>query len=230
MPIFPVGQKLLASQLNDMNIERIVANSGFQTSEVGSFGSVIANSGFQTSEVGSFGSVIANSGFQTSEVGSFGSVNVSSWVKGPGLIVTGQSSLGSILVNSGVLLAPSPATPIANEAYRESLINAWAVWDGTAVTSFGGSGSHLTGVGDSFNILGIGDTNIGTYKVYFDVDFSSVNYRTSGFVEFEGANQARIIYQDEASRAVGSIEIRTINLAGSLKDSTYVTAGFTGDQ
>ena len=197
MPIFPVGQKLLAAQLNDMNIERIVANSGFQTSEVGSFGSVIANSGFQTSEVGSFGSVNVSSGFQTSEVGSFGSVDassgfqtvgvgsfgsvdVSSWVKGPGLIVTGQSSLGSILVNSGVLLAAAPSPPVANEVYQESIIKGWVRFDGTAVASFGDVGSSSTGIAGSFNVAGIHDIGTGRYTIYWDTNFANANYSAVG--------------------------------------------------
>ncbi len=67
MTIFILGQKVLFSQLNVMNIEQITANSGYQTTGVGSFGSInvdalIAIPGLTVSGVSSLGSILVNSG------------------------------------------------------------------------------------------------------------------------------------------------------------------------
>lgn len=61
MAIFTIGQKVLASQLNDMNIERIVANSGFQSVGVASFGTLDVSSSV-IADLLSGGSLIVASG------------------------------------------------------------------------------------------------------------------------------------------------------------------------
>ena len=71
----------------------------------------------------------------------------------------------------------SPATPVANTLYKENMIDAWVVFDGTSCSGCGGSDCTIH---DSFNIEKVTRTSTGLYEVYWNVDFTTANYLVSG--------------------------------------------------
>lgn len=164
-------------------------SSGLQTTGVGSFGALSVG-GIQATGVGSFGLLDAGSGYQTTGVGSFGSVNVS----------------------SGMVLGPSPSTPPANEAFRESIAKAWVSFDGTGTVS----------INDSFNVSGLTDNGVGDYTITWDTDFADATY---------AMGLASISYQvDVGTVAAGSVQIRTLTNGFSASDYTYNSVIAIGDQ
>ena len=84
-------------------------------------------------------------------------------------MASGISSLGSLNVSSGAVLAPAPATPPANEAFRESVCRAWLRLDMSTDT-----------IAASFNVVSITDGASGADTVVFDTDFSDSNYNVVG--------------------------------------------------
>lgn len=84
-------------------------------------------------------------------------------------MASGISSLGSLNVSSGAVLAPSPATPPANEVFRESVCRAWIRFDMSADT-----------IAASFNVISITDGATGVDTVVLDTDFADSNYNVVG--------------------------------------------------
>ncbi len=167
MAIFIPGQKLLAAQLNDMNIERIMANSGFDTIGVGSF--------------------------------------------------------GSISVNSGIALAPAPATMVADEAYQESILSAWINFQGTNVTS--SDPVDLTGVAASYNVTGVQDNATGDYTIHWDTDFAGASFIASVTQGTAGPDDVSKV----AAHAAGTLQVATKDTAGNVRDANLVMIMAAGD-
>lgn len=150
-------------------------------------------------EVGSFELMNVSSGFQTTEVGSFGGVNAS----------------------SGALLAVAPTTPIANEAYRDSIIKAWVKFNGSSVTS--SNPVDLTGVDDSFNVSGVQDNGTGDYTMIWDTNLASANYACS-LMDVSGF--ARLL----VNQLAGSVDALTRNTSNTPTDRAGVQLVIIGDQ
>ncbi len=87
---------------------------------------------------------------------------------------------------------------------------AWCRWDGTTIN-------------DSHNISSVANSATGKYEVFWDVDFSNVNYATAGM-----GHHDRLLAFDGAP-TVGSIDLFSYGTAGSLESGNYQSIIAFGD-
>lgn len=120
------------------------------------------------------------------------------------------------------MLGVAPSTPVANEAYRQSIVKGWAHFNGTVVDS----GIDLTGVAKSFNVAGVHDNGTGDYFVYWETEMADANY--AAFTS-QGTGAT-----DNGSKIINTITthaiIQTYDSAGTLKDMGRIYISAIGDQ
>jgi len=108
---------------------------------------------------------------------------------------------------------PSPATTVNHPG----VCKAWI--------SFNGSGTIA--IRASYNISALEDDGTGLYNIFFDVDFSSIEYCAVCMVDDTGGSA---LGHGGTTPAVGSFQIQTVNLSGTAVDAEFVWVAFFGDQ
>lgn len=71
-----------------------------------------------------------------------------------------MTTAGQLELPAGGILLPSISTPVANVAYRQSIVKAYAVIDGSGPTIL-----------ESFNVASVSTSGAGKYNVVWDTDF-----------------------------------------------------------
>lgn len=117
----------------------------------------------------------------------------------------------------GVMLPTNSGTPVANNAYRNSVIKGWINFTGTGTIA----------INASYNVTSITDNGgTGDYTITWDRDFANVNYVIAGVNKRDSASGASLyttIAAAGSNPAVGSVRIGTEDRTGSALDAELVT-------
>lgn len=99
-------------------------------------------------------------------------------------------------------------------------VRAWATWRGDTVS---GGNNQLDGSG---NVDDITDGGTGTYTINFTNNMPDTNYVVVGNLmeDLTGGRGDHIFTIHRTARAVGSVKVNSINLAGTLIADDYVWA------
>lgn len=107
-------------------------------------------------------------------------------------------------------------------AIQESTVKGWVNFDGTVVNST--SPVDLTGVRDSFNVVGVQDNGTGDYAIHWDTDFATANYSAAGGTNANGhtvklqsfvASSLRVLIYDAPGTSTSDNTIITVEAAGA---------------
>jgi hypothetical protein len=128
-------------------------------------------------------------------------------------LVTGAGFTGS--GNVGIIPAAVSGTPAQHGLFRENVLKAWV--------DCGYAGS----INDSFNVASITDNGVGLTTVTWDRDFAAINYAVTYGVAHNGV---RLVSEVSTARAVGSIQLSTVDTAFAAADGSRLSVNAVGDQ
>jgi hypothetical protein len=121
-----------------------------------------------------------------------------------------NTGVGSLSLAAGKVFTPAAVvgTPERHGLYQENVPKAWVNL----------SGGGTPAIADAFNVTGVADDGTGEFTITFDRDFSTTNY-----VVIATSDRNRVASVDEASRAVGSVQIEIRADTSTLADpAAYV--------
>ena len=128
----------------------------------------------------------------------------------------------SLTTTSLIFADGTTQTTAATATDTDALIKAWCNFDGTLT-------DPIT-CRDEFNVVNVNDNGTGDYTVNWDTDFADTNYAVFCDGYFDLGVAMRQCFESDVNKAVGSVDIVSVNSAFTANDSFLTKVLAVGDQ